>query len=554
MARRDFTVNAMASRLETGELVDPFGGVARPRAARAAHRLRRRASRDDPLRLAASAALRLASSASTSQPRRSPRCAAAADGLAHVSGERIGGGITADGMGELSKLLLGQRARAGAAARARHRRARRGDPRVRAGDRLRARLATGSRCRSTSTSSPSSRTPPTRARRSPCGSPALLHDLGKPATDGDGHDHAAAGARLAGGDPAAAALPDPRPPTGRRRSSPAHAFHARRAHRRRMPARRFLAAHGDELALRPRRPQARGSRPRSTCAADELERSPALGRLVEAGARAARTGSPTSRSTATTCIAIGFAEGPALGRVAARARSTDVVDEPGRNDRDWLLERAARGAAHERRRRSAAAYERSVREAGAGVTVVAATKYVPLEDMGVARRGRRRGRRREPRAGPATQARASTATRSAGTSSAHLQSNKATRRQRDLRARPRRRHRLDGAPADGPGAARGEPLRRGVEESGSAEDEIEAYRERYPLIRGPDDDAAVRGRPGGSRARRSGGSRARRATHGLARALDGHVAGLARRGRGGRDADPRRQHAVPVQRAAPRRT
>src|SRR5213596_839822 len=28
MARRDFTVNAMARRLETGELVDPFGGQA----------------------------------------------------------------------------------------------------------------------------------------------------------------------------------------------------------------------------------------------------------------------------------------------------------------------------------------------------------------------------------------------------------------------------------------------------------------------------------------------------------------------------------------------
>ena len=32
---------------------------------------------------------------------------------------------------------------------------------------------------------------------------------------------------------------------------------------------------------------------------------------------------------------------------------------------------------------------------------------------------------------------------------------------------------------------------------GVREDEIEAYRERYPLLRGLDDDAAVRGRPGG---------------------------------------------------------
>ena len=57
--------------------------------------------------------------------------------VALVSGERIGGGLAADGMGELSKLLLGARAAQGAAARARHRRARRAAPRVRAGDRLR---------------------------------------------------------------------------------------------------------------------------------------------------------------------------------------------------------------------------------------------------------------------------------------------------------------------------------------------------------------------------------------------------------------------------------
>ena len=42
-----------------------------------------------------------------------------------VSGERIGGGLAADGMGELSKLLLGAHPRQGAAPRARHGRARR---------------------------------------------------------------------------------------------------------------------------------------------------------------------------------------------------------------------------------------------------------------------------------------------------------------------------------------------------------------------------------------------------------------------------------------------
>src|SRR3954464_10437154 len=50
MRRRDFTVNAMARRLETGELVDPLGGEEDL----AAHRLRTvspQSFREDPLRL-----------------------------------------------------------------------------------------------------------------------------------------------------------------------------------------------------------------------------------------------------------------------------------------------------------------------------------------------------------------------------------------------------------------------------------------------------------------------------------------------------------------------
>ncbi len=38
---------------------------------------------------------------------------------------------------------------------------------------------------------------------------------------------------------------------------------------------------------------------------------------------------------------IGFDEGPELGRVL-QALLDDVVDDPARNDRAWLLERAAR--------------------------------------------------------------------------------------------------------------------------------------------------------------------------------------------------------------------
>jgi poly(A) polymerase/tRNA nucleotidyltransferase (CCA-adding enzyme) len=105
MRRRDFTVNAMARRLETGELVDPLDG----RADLEARRLRTvspQSFREDPLRLVR--ALRFVSQlgfepdgALLAQMREE------APAVKLVSGERIGGGLAADGMGELSKLLLG---------------------------------------------------------------------------------------------------------------------------------------------------------------------------------------------------------------------------------------------------------------------------------------------------------------------------------------------------------------------------------------------------------------------------------------------------------------
>src|SRR5438132_4964800 len=105
MARRDFTVNAMARRLETGELVDPFGGEddLRRGVLRTVHA---NSLAEDPLRLVRG--LRLVSQlglepdeATLEQMREE------AGDVALVSGERVGGGLRADGMGELSKLLLG---------------------------------------------------------------------------------------------------------------------------------------------------------------------------------------------------------------------------------------------------------------------------------------------------------------------------------------------------------------------------------------------------------------------------------------------------------------
>jgi putative nucleotidyltransferase with HDIG domain len=105
MRRRDFTVNAMAQRLATGEIVDPLGGR-RDLERRVLRTVSASSFAEDPLRVVR--ALRFVSQlgfdlddATLDQMR------AEAASVRLVSGERIGGGLAADGMGELSKLLLG---------------------------------------------------------------------------------------------------------------------------------------------------------------------------------------------------------------------------------------------------------------------------------------------------------------------------------------------------------------------------------------------------------------------------------------------------------------
>jgi tRNA nucleotidyltransferase/poly(A) polymerase len=105
MRRRDFTINAMARSLATGELVDPFGGR-RDLERRILRTVSPTSFRDDPLRIVRG--LRLISQLDLDPDEdtlRQMREHAAQVRL--VSGERIGGGLAADGMGELSKLLLG---------------------------------------------------------------------------------------------------------------------------------------------------------------------------------------------------------------------------------------------------------------------------------------------------------------------------------------------------------------------------------------------------------------------------------------------------------------
>jgi tRNA nucleotidyltransferase (CCA-adding enzyme) len=318
MRRRDFTVNAMARRLEDGTIVDPVGGRAD---------LERRVLRsvsptsfaEDPLRLVRG--LRFVSQLGfelDEQTREQMVEEAAAVRL--VSGERIGGGLAADGMGELSKLLLGARpAAALAVARdtgvlvelipefgpARHL----ADhifavvqETADAGDDLAVRLA------------------------------ALFHDLGKP-VDSDALGHARVGAQIARETLRRLRYPER---LARRVVSIVREHPYRDEERPKTPreARRFLLQHGDELAFdlvahrfadrRAKNRDVSGLEEMRALLEQELSAPHRLGDLAVDG---------------DDLLAIGFQPGPDLGRALQELLEL-VVDDPSMNDRERLLEHA----------------------------------------------------------------------------------------------------------------------------------------------------------------------------------------------------------------------
>ena len=106
LGRRDFTINAIARHLSDGAIVDPHNGR---------EDLERRILRtvtpnsfaEDPLRLVRG--LRFVSQLDLDPDEQTlAQMRAEAESVSRVSGERIGGGLAADGMGELSKLLMGE--------------------------------------------------------------------------------------------------------------------------------------------------------------------------------------------------------------------------------------------------------------------------------------------------------------------------------------------------------------------------------------------------------------------------------------------------------------
>jgi len=332
LARRDFTVNAMAKRLEDGTLVDPFGG--RDDLAHGVLRtVTPRSFAEDPLRIVRG--LRFVSQLGLEPDEHTlAQMREQAESVRLVSAERIGGGLAADGLGELSKLLLGAHpARALRLARdtgvlvaviPEFAPAIGFDPEsadhamsvdehtfavvqaaADAGAVLRVRLA------------------------------ALLHDLGKP------HaailEHAAAGAAIAD-----AVLRRLRYPNGLRERVVelvrVHPFLLETGDA--LEARRLLARHGDELVgdlLAHWRADVTG-RDATPAQARKLERIARFAEVVEAE----RTSPHRLRDLAVDgddLLALGYREGPAVGRTL-RELLDEVVDDPARNDRELLLARA----------------------------------------------------------------------------------------------------------------------------------------------------------------------------------------------------------------------
>jgi len=319
MRRRDFTVNAMARRLEDGTIVDPLRGREDLE-----HRVLRAVSdtsfAEDPLRLVR--ALRFVSQLGFALDERTrAQMVEEAPAVQLVSGERIGGGLGADGMGELSKLLLGSRP----------------------ADALRLARETGVLAELIPEFGPADHLTEhvfaVVQETADAGDDlavrlaALFHDLGKP-VDPDPLGHAQVGARIA-----RETLGRLRYPTRLTSRVVAivreHPFRAEDLPRTPRDVRRFLLRHGDELAfdlVAHRRADLR-AKDRDASGVEELRI--ALERELPSPHRVSDLAVDGAD-----LISLGFEEGPALGRALEELLEA-VVDDPGLNTRDELLARAA---------------------------------------------------------------------------------------------------------------------------------------------------------------------------------------------------------------------
>jgi tRNA nucleotidyltransferase (CCA-adding enzyme) len=350
MRRRDFTINAMARRVGTSELVDPLDGRADLRE-RVLRSVSERSFAEDPLRLVRG--LRFVSQLGFDPDEATlRRMREEAPSVRLVSGERVGGGLHADGLGELSKLLMGREpAKALRLAR---------DTGVLVEVLPEFERAIGfdqeSRWHDLSVDEHTFAVVqaaadlgfPLRVRLA-----ALFHDLGKPhvawrGNDGRLHFYAKAGKAVqsheeVGAELAARALRRLRYPNTLRAQ-------VTRIVRRHMlsigngdalRARRLLARNGEQLTfdlIDHKEADLRGKRAEAM-PEDELEALTAFRKVVyQELANPHRVGDLAIDGS--DLIAAGFREGPAIGRTLDRLLR-EVVGDPSLNRREWLLQRAA---------------------------------------------------------------------------------------------------------------------------------------------------------------------------------------------------------------------
>jgi tRNA nucleotidyltransferase (CCA-adding enzyme) len=350
MRRRDFTVNAMARRLSTGELVDPLNGR-RDLEQKVLRTVSPRSFAEDPLRLVR--ALRFVSQLGF-EPDESTltqmRDEAASVKL--VSGERVGGGLHADGLGELSKLLLGKEP-----ARA-LRLARDTGVLVELLPEFERTIGFEQESRYHDLTVDEHTFAVVQAAADAQASLAvrlatLFHDLGKPhvawrGPDGRLHYYAKPGHsqkshEQVGAELAAGALSRLRYPNALRsrvtRIVRHHMFQIGNGDELR--ARRFLAKHGDELAfelLDHKEADFRGKRTAAEAPVADLEKVDSFRQMLRREQKSPhRLGDLAVDGT--DLIELGFAPGPELGH-ALQALLHDVVDDPARNTSDELRRRA----------------------------------------------------------------------------------------------------------------------------------------------------------------------------------------------------------------------
>jgi tRNA nucleotidyltransferase (CCA-adding enzyme) len=351
MRRRDFTINAMARRLSSGEIVDPVGGR-KDLERRVLRAVSPTSFAEDPLRLVR--ALRFVSQLGfePDEPtRRQMREEAASVRL--VSGERVGGGLAADGLGELSKLLLGAEPRRAL------RLARDTGVLVELLPEFERAIGFDQESQYHALTVDEHTFAVVQAAADKGYSlavrlAALFHDLGKPyvawrGSDGRLHYYAKPGFadknhEQVGADLAQAALSRLRYPNALRsrvlRIVRHHMFQVGKADGVR--ARRFLAKHGDEVAFELvdhkeadylGKPGADGGAP-----VEDLERLERFRSLLRRERRQPHRLADLAVD-GNDLIRLGFEPGPELGRVL-RELLHEVVDRPELNDRAALLERA----------------------------------------------------------------------------------------------------------------------------------------------------------------------------------------------------------------------